>query len=475
MSRLQFLGCKYKSFKLDGTINASGTIAFYVADGTYSTFKSTYSDSSLGVANSNTITLDSAGEATIWLDGDYDVKEYDSSGTLLRSRLSLNPTSITTAFSISLSTTLTATHAASFIEATGSIALTLTSAATLGAGWYVIVKNVGSGIVTISRANAANTIDGSAADITIAAKDSKIISVITATTGFITTGSNELSSLLTTTGDLVYASAANIPTRLAIGAAGSMLQVNPAGTGYTAWAGPRGYLCGLIISSDSATVMGITVGECLDSTNAYMFKLTSTFTKTLATTWAAGTGTNGLFTGSPGNNTWYHAFLIRKDSDGTIDVGFDTSVTAANKPTGYTYYRRIGSILTNGSAQILSFTQIGNDFIWAAAIADASNVSVASTSTTRTLSTPLGIRTRARVSYVPGGTSGTIYVRSLDVTDIAVATTGPGNIASSGNPIASEIDVWTNTSSQIADRASTAIINSYIYTHGWMDLRGTLS
>ena len=86
-----FLGSKFKSFKLDGSINASGTVEFFTPTGTFATYKSTYTTSALTTANSNTITLDSAGEADIWLSGNYDVRIKDSSGTTLDTATNINP------------------------------------------------------------------------------------------------------------------------------------------------------------------------------------------------------------------------------------------------------------------------------------------------------------------------------------------------------------------------------------------------
>ena len=57
-------------------------------------------------------------------------------------------------------------------------------------------------------------------------------------------------------------------------------------------------------------------------------------------------------------DTWYYPHLIRKDSDESIDIIFSTSKTNPTLPSGYSYSRRIrGAVLTDGSANILGFTQ----------------------------------------------------------------------------------------------------------------------
>lgn len=113
--------------------------------------------------------------------------------------------------------------------------------------------------------------------------------------------------------------------------------------------------------SDANNDIDIAAGSKFDSTGVIAIN-GSAMTKRLDASWAAGTNQGGLFSGSKANSTWYYVHVIRKDSDGSIDVGFDTSATAANKPAGYTYYRRIGAIRTDGSGNILGFIQNGNYF-----------------------------------------------------------------------------------------------------------------
>ena len=91
-----FLNTKFQSFKDDGSVNASGTVAFYEPDGAFSTFKTTFTDSTLGTDNSNTITLDSAGRADVWMNGDYDAIEKDSDGNTIDSIEKLNPETVST-------------------------------------------------------------------------------------------------------------------------------------------------------------------------------------------------------------------------------------------------------------------------------------------------------------------------------------------------------------------------------------------
>jgi hypothetical protein len=99
-----------------------------------------------------------------------------------------------------------------------------------------------------------------------------------------------------------------------------------------------------------------------DSTGASILTLASVMVKQLDAAWAAGTAAGGLFTFTIAPNTWYYCFIIRKTADGTIDAGFDVSSVAANIPSGYSAYRRVGAILTDSSSNITQFYQINERF-----------------------------------------------------------------------------------------------------------------
>lgn len=67
-------------------------------------------------------------------------------------------------------------------------------------------------------------------------------------------------------------------------------------------------------------------------------------------------GANGLDTGSPANNTWYYSFII---FDGTtVSSLCSLSATAPTLPSGYTYWARVGTFITDSSAHIIGFMQV---------------------------------------------------------------------------------------------------------------------
>lgn len=80
--------------------------------------------------------------------------------------------------------------------------------------------------------------------------------------------------------------------------------------------------------------------------------LPTAFRKTNAV-WAAGDSAGGvpaaIFPMVDG--TWYHVFVIKRDSDGNVDAGFDTDIDAVNLLAGFSgsiQYRRVGSVYRSG-------------------------------------------------------------------------------------------------------------------------------
>lgn len=131
---------------------------------------------------------------------------------------------------------------------------------------------------------------------------------------------------------------------------------------------PRGHIAGLRVSNNGADPnndVDIAPGECADSTATYWMRLESTLTKRLDAAWAQGSGQGGLFSGSKAPETTYYLFLIRRDSDGAIDAGFDTDPNAANRPAGWSAYAPVWELAvhTDDSGNLWQFTHNGDEAI----------------------------------------------------------------------------------------------------------------
>lgn len=220
---------------------------------------------------------------------------------------------------------------------------------------------------------------------------------------------------------------------------------------------PQGHIGGLGLTNAADTAHDITIaaGEATDSSDTTMLALASAMTKQIDATWAVGTAAGGLFTGSVAADTWYHVFLIEKDSDSTIDAGFDTSLTAANIPTGYTKYRIIMSVETDASANIKQIRQYGNQVVMVTPVIDVTTASTGTSSVTAAIKVPLGISCQAFFNMNYGAT-GYVYVRHPDVTDVAPAadTVPYPQYFAGANQYQAGV-CWTDTSSQIKYRSNT--------------------
>lgn len=240
------------------------------------------------------------------------------------------------------------------------------------------------------------------------------------------------------------------------------------------------YLTGLTLSTaGGSATFGVATGFATDSTNASMMALGSAYTKTTSA-WAVGSANGALDTGTIANSTWYHVFLIKRTDTGVVDVLVSLSATSPTLPTNYTLFRRIGSMLTNGSAQWVKFSQYGDDFLWDINIV---NVSVSPGTTaiqTLTVTTPTGIKTIALLNVagsVGGGTDGRGWLFSTDINSGAALSTSNATInfgPSGGSQAWGVYRIRTNTSAQVKYAMVASTGSAIITTAGWVDDRGKL-
>lgn len=222
-------------------------------------------------------------------------------------------------------------------------------------------------------------------------------------------------------------------------------------------------------------------GAGVDSSRNTILKLTTALVKQLDASWAVGTNAGGLFSGSIAANTTYHCFIIQKDTDNSIDCGFDISPTAANIPSGYTKFRIIGSIITDSSSNILGITQNGDDFILDVNIQDYSSGNMGTSAFSIPLTVPDGIIVKAIVysAFIWGSATGNVYglLTSLNQTDSIPSATNYNffvNAAAAGISSVDQREYETDTNTQIRARftVSGADLILSITTRGWRHPRG---
>ena len=186
---------------------------------------------------------------------------------------------------------------------------------------------------------------------------------------------------------------------------------------------------------------------------------------------------------TPDADTWYHLFVIKNNTSGVVDGGYDTSLAAVNllaDATGYTEYRRIWSVLTDVSSNIIPYDQWGDLCLWLAPPLDVTVSNLGTTALLYPLSTPLGIRTLAKLRVIVGKSSAAevVDIRNPDATDASpslsaapLAVAGEGSsISSIGSP--ANVEILTDISSQIEARSNLASTTLRVAVTGWWDTRG---
>jgi hypothetical protein len=269
----------------------------------------------------------------------------------------------------------------------------------------------------------------------------------------------------------------SLPYTLTNGAAADANQVMANFSYVLACAALRGWIGGLTMSNDGTspnTVIDISAGGA-NSDDASTLMSLAAFTKNANAAWAVGTSNGCLDSGSSlANNTWYHLFVVARTDTGVVDELCSTSATTPTLPTNYTKKRRIGSFRTDGSAHILAFKQLGDEFLWSTTAQDVTSATVGSTASLLTLTVPGGVKVRARFhaySTTSAANVATVFT-SPDESDQATSNyVFSLNTQVANQALVGDFNVRTNTSSQIRAR-SVSNATVYIGTYGWFDDRG---
>lgn len=248
---------------------------------------------------------------------------------------------------------------------------------------------------------------------------------------------------------------------------------------------PRSYLVGLVMSNDTDSDHDIlvAVGEARDAGDSFNIALASATAKQLDATWAAGDDAGGLnsadfATGASGPeaNTWYHVFVL--GGSGTEDVCFDKDVSATNclgdaavSAANLTKYRRIGSILTDGSENILAFKQYADEFWWAVPVLDVDTATQSTSDVDRALTVPSDINVIAIINAYAA--TNLVHIKPKDVATTWPAPAGANSalVTIDGGYIG-HMRIRTDTSGIIVTDASNANTIVKISTLGWVDRRG---
>lgn len=242
----------------------------------------------------------------------------------------------------------------------------------------------------------------------------------------------------------------------------------------------RGQIYGLTLSNnvtDPINDIDIAAGAAVDSTGALSMVSPSSFTKRLDAAWAVGSGNGGLMSAAALTNTTYHVFEIYRPGVALPDFGFDVSPTSPTLPSGYTYFRRIGSIQRVSNA-IVAFVQTGDDFSYINGPNVDRNSTAAQANTLLTVFVPTGIVVDAKISVQMTATAGIDAGTNMADGNLATANVPVCYVYSTGQTSATSVvtSFRTNTSGQVRysvtiNAGALAGVNA-VRTWGYTDRRG---
>jgi hypothetical protein len=248
----------------------------------------------------------------------------------------------------------------------------------------------------------------------------------------------------------------------------------------------RGHIAGMTLSNngvDAAHDIDIAVGVATADDQSAMIVIATALTKQIDAAWAVGDdagcldGTESVG-GTPDADTWYHVYSIRRSDTNVRDILCSENASAPTLPTNYDQQRRIGAVLTDGSANILGFSQVGDEFLWDAPMQDVDSANPGTAAVLSTLSVPTGIQVYANLVFTlfdltpVASTNG--IMTSPDQTDTDPNTIPEIFITADGEQAFLARLARTNTSGQVRFRISNsdAGVTVRIVTHGWTDPRG---
>jgi len=232
-----------------------------------------------------------------------------------------------------------------------------------------------------------------------------------------------------------------------------------------------GFTTSSIAGTSTTASLTISSGQATDSTNAQVI------VKATTSSWAVSNGNaaNGYQGGTtlPNSDT-IHLFMIY-GSSGT--ACFAHNGLTPTLPSGYTYYRRIGSFNTTGAGAPIAYTTretSGGGMACFLTVPTSQTLSVTTSNALYTLTslpTDISVKSLHSVGVATGGANVIFYMDGVTGAAPAVNGTAPGNNANNnGGQVPCNPEIYTNTSGQVGARTDSAG-NVYYYCYGWEDFR----
>jgi len=492
---------KARFFDASGAPLAGGKVYTYVAGTT--TPKATYTDAGGGTPNANPAILDAAGEANIWIRGNYkivlknsaDVTQWTVDNVSGASEVSVQWLTVTgTDTLIATPQSAVTSYQAQqiflfYAENTNTTAVTINIS---GLGAKSITKNGSVALVagdivanaiqqinydgtrfqlqTVPAGTYLNKADGGTVSGNVSFTGTAAFSGIT-NTGL---------KISDTGGDntVTIGPAINYTGNRTVGLltdANTVLGGNNLGAIYSSVAG---FLPSGVTGSSTTGAVTISAGQLTDST----------FSKTMSGagfSWAVSNGNaaNGYQGGATlPNSSTIHFYVIALATDTTWTASFASTSLTPTLPGSYTLYRRAFSIPTNSSGALIPGSAVevcGGGLVYYLTT-EVLDVNVSNLSTSRTLyalTVPSGIKVEPFFRFAGTTNPSAILITSPEQSDVAPGTASTVPLQDGWNDTgqlyarAKNGFVVTDTSGRIGARSSNASTVFYLVTFGWCDFR----
>lgn len=236
--------------------------------------------------------------------------------------------------------------------------------------------------------------------------------------------------------------------------------------------------CRLSVNAgDTEHDVDVSAGLRVDSGHEAIMRLPVQITKRIDAPWGQGSNAGGLDAGSVDVNLWYHVFVIKNPETGAVDALFSTSVSAPAMPEGFTKKCRVGAVMTNASANIRDFAQVGDRFLWKDPVLDFDAALGDTNAHLISVASPTGLSCEVKLRAEHSVSTTLIYISSPLVNDEAPDYTASplANLHAGGSGMYEELDVVTDESARVRARANSTSTQLRLLAVGWRDPGGRMN
>lgn len=194
--------------------------------------------------------------------------------------------------------------------------------------------------------------------------------------------------------------------------------------------------------------------------------------KRLDQNWAAGSGNGALDQGSLAANTWYHIHIMLNPTSGAVDVVASGSFSNPAFPAGWEAApsRRVWSVLTDASANIVPYTQTEDWCAWGTMTNDYSGNLGASPTVIR-MRCPPGFKCKVQGLILVNTGDGEVGLMDPDSGDPNVGRFYTVGVKSNSLSFGYRGSVMTDVNGRVVGFA-VSNMNSSVQTVGYKDKRG---